>query len=66
MKISALRSFFPNDFAVYDFAKMKRRKTRGQRRELLPLLTITFTLPCHAGAAKRVGGLDIRETLQRK
>ena len=66
MKIGVLRGFFPNDFAVYDFAKMKRRETRVQRRELLPLLTITFTLPCHTGVAQRVGGLDIPETLQRK
>ena len=28
-----------------DFAKMKCRETRVQRRELLPLLTLTFTLP---------------------
>ena len=43
-----------NNFAVNDFAKMECRETRVQRRELLPLLTLT--LPYHAGVAQRVGG----------
>ena len=51
VKISVLRGSKKNDFAVNDFAKMECRETTAQRRELLPLLTLTFTHPCHAEAA---------------
>ena len=37
-----------------DFAKMERRETSVQRREHLPLLTLT--LPYHTGVAQHAGG----------
>lgn len=46
-----------------DFAKIECRETRVQRRELLPLLTFTLTLPCHAGSAQRVGGTPLHQSL---
>jgi hypothetical protein len=46
------RWFFPKDFA-----KMECRETRVQGRELLPLLTLTFTHPCPARTTQRTGGL---------
>jgi hypothetical protein len=45
IRVNPAHPWLKNDFAFHDFAKMECRETSVQGRELLPLLTLTFTHP---------------------